>query len=283
MCNVIYAGIVTYNPDIKQLQININAIAGQVPVVVIVDNGSQNIDAIRECVKEIRNIELICFKLNKGIAAALNRLMQYGAENGFEWMLSLDQDSVCPEGYCKKALSLLEVLPDIGIVGPVIHDRNVGIVGHNPEGEYGIVNTCITSGAFVKICVWEKVGKYDEKMFIDSVDFEFCYRVRKAGYFVIQSRELILNHSIGEGKIISIGPFKKKVKEHSAFRCFYIAQNNIYYPRKHKLLFHYVRGNYRNLKNIFEVLLFEQHKLEKIYAIFSGWKNGLFINIEYKN
>lgn len=282
MYNMVYAGIVTYNPDIENLKKNIEGIAEQVPIVIIVDNASENVSTIKNYIKRINNVVMICFDTNKGIAAALNKLMQYGHDNGFEWMLSLDQDSVCPNGYCKNALNFLNILPNIGIVGPVIHDRKVGIVGHNPDGEYGIVNTCITSGAFVNICAWEKAGKYDEKMFIDSVDFEFCYRVRKVGYLVIQTRKLILDHSIGNGKIVSIGPFKKKIKEHSAFRCFYIAQNNIYYPRKHKLLFHYIRGNYRNLKNIFDVLIFEKDKLNKIYAIFQGWKKGLFMNIEDK-
>ncbi|HJC50213.1 MAG TPA: glycosyltransferase family 2 protein [Candidatus Anaerostipes avistercoris] len=280
MYNAIYAGIVTYNPDIENLKKNIEGIAGQVPIVIIVDNGSENVGAIKNYIKEINNVVMICFGTNKGIAAALNRLMQYGRDSGFQWMLSLDQDSVCPEDYCKNALSILNILPDIGIVGPVIHDRKVGIVGHNPKGEYGIVNTCITSGAFVKISVWEKAGKYDEKMFIDSVDFEFCYRVRQAGYLVIQSRKLSLDHSIGKGKIVSVGPFKKKIKEHSAFRCFYIARNNIYYPRKHKLLLYYVRGNYRNFKNILEILFFEKNKLDKICSIFNGWKQGLFMNIK---
>ena len=280
--NKIYAGIVTYNPVITGLQDNIEAICNQVPLILIFDNGSDNIEDIRNIVSKITNIILLESKMNIGIAAALNRLMQWGDDNNYTWMLSLDQDSTCPENYCKNALTLLEVLPNIGIIGPVINDRKVGIVGHNPDGKYGIVNTCITSGAFVKIDVWKKVGKYDERMFIDSVDFEFCFRIRRAGYYILQSRKLILSHSIGDGRIVSIGPFKKKIKEHSAFRCFYIAQNNIYYPRKHKLPLYYIRGNYRNLKNIFNILLFEKDKSNKIYAIFHGWKHGLFMNIEDK-
>lgn len=57
-------------------------------------------------------------------------------------------------------------------------------------------------------------------MFIDSVDFEFCYRVRQAGYLVIQSRKLSLDHSIGKGKIVSVGPFKRKLRNIQRFDAF---------------------------------------------------------------
>ena len=276
----IYAGIVTYNPEIKQLKENIDAICNQVSFVLVFDNGSNNIHDISKVTSEYKNICLIESVRNIGIAAALNRLMQWGYDNNYTWMLSLDQDSVCPDNYCTNAQKLMNVLSNIGIVAPVIKDRSVGIVGHNPDGEYGIVNTCITSGSFVKMDAWMKAGRYDEKMFIDSVDFEFCYRVRKVGYLIVQSRKLLLSHSIGDGRIVYWGPIKIKIREHSAFRCYYIAQNNIYYPRKHKLIFRYVRGNLRNLKKILIIILFEKDKVKKIHSNLYGWKSGLFMKID---
>ena len=79
-------------------------------------------------------------------------------------------------------------------------DRNVGVVGHNPKSEYMHVNTCITSGAFSKVSAWKEIGKYDESMFIDSVDFEYCYRMRKYGYGVIQVRDVQLLHELGKSQ-----------------------------------------------------------------------------------
>ena len=189
-------------------------------------------------------------------------------------MVSLDQDSVCPDDYWNKIKDFRDILPNIGIVAPVICDRNVGIVGHNPKGQYGIVNTCITSGACVRMKAWEEVGGYDEKMFIDSVDFEFCYRVRKMGYFVIQTREVILEHSLGDAKLVRVGFFQKKVKKRSAFRYFYIAQNEIYYPKKHKLFLYLMRGNIRNVKHILSIFFWEKEKRQKIRAVLRGWKSG---------
>ena len=269
----VYAGIVTYNPEIALLEKNINSIKKQVVTVIVVDNNSANVDDIKKLSQEL-NVEIINNKQNMGIAFALNQLMQYGKERNFQWMISLDQDSVCPDNYWEKIKEFRYVLPNIGIIGPVIRDRKIGIVGHNPKGSYGIVNTCITSGACVRMKAWEDAGGYDEKMFIDSVDFEFCYKIRKEGYLVIQTREVILEHSLGNAKIVKLGLVKKKIKERSAFRYFYIAQNEIYYPRKHRLYLYLIRGNIRNVEHIISILLFEEEKKEKVKAIFKGWKSG---------
>ena len=189
-------------------------------------------------------------------------------------MLSLDQDSVCDASYVNKMKQYLDVEPLLGIVAPVIVDRNVGVVGHNPNKEYCHVNTCITSGAFSKIEYWKQIGEYDESMFIDSVDFEYCYRMRKNGYGVIQVKDVHLLHELGNSVKCRFLFWKIDVTGHSAFRKYYIARNNVYYPKKHHLWIRFIRGNYRNLKMIAIVLLYEDNKKEKIRSILSGWKNA---------
>ena len=87
----IYAGIVSYNPDLLRLKENISSIQQQVPVIVF-DNGSRNIIAIQKLISDFSEVQLIRSKKNIGIAAALNQLMQWGYENKFDWMLSLDQE-----------------------------------------------------------------------------------------------------------------------------------------------------------------------------------------------
>ena len=270
----IYAGIVTFNPDIERLKENVCAICIQVPEVVIFDNGSSNFVDIQENIAVFNNVIMIHSNENIGIAAALNRLMQWGFENNYDWMLSLDQDSVCDASYVNKMKQYLDVEPLLGIVAPVIVDRNVGVVGHNPNKEYCHVNTCITSGAFSKIEYWKQIGEYDESMFIDSVDFEYCYRMRKNGYGVIQVKDVYLLHELGNSVKRRFLFWKIDVTGHSAFRKYYIARNNVYYPKKHHLWIHFIRGNYRNLKMIVIVLLYEDNKKEKIRSILSGWKNA---------
>lgn len=268
-----YSGIVTYNPDIETFRENLSAIVGQTECAVIVDNASSNITEIKK-IAAYAGAEVICNEQNVGIAKALNQLMEYGENHGFGWMLSLDQDSVCPPDYCEKMLAVLEHVPNPGIVAPTIVDKTVGVVGHNPTGEFQAVRTCITSGALVNIAVWEEVGKYDEAMFIDSVDFEFCYRVRKQGYQVVQVKDVELSHKLGESEMRRFLFWKVRVNNHSAFRKYYIARNNIYYPIKHHLWLHLARANWRNLWMLLQIYLYEDDKRDKAARLLKGWHDG---------
>lgn len=270
----IYAGIVSYNPDIQRISENIFAIHKQVPEVIIFDNGSNNINHLKKLVNNFDNVHLLESSKNIGIAAALNSLMSWGLEHNYLWMLSLDQDSVCSNEFVEKMKPYLSVESNLGIVAPVIVDRNVGIVGHNPTSNYAHVKTCITSGCFSNIEAWRVIDGYDESMFIDSVDFDFCYRIRKKGYGVIQVKNVQLLHELGNSKMRKFIFWSIDVTSHSAFRKYYIAKNNVYYPYKNHLWFHFIRGNLRNIWLIMIVLLYESDKNNKVHAIIKGWKDA---------
>lgn len=270
----IYAGIVSYNPDIQRISENIFAIHKQVPEVIIFDNGSNNINHLKKLVNNFDNVHLLESSKNIGIAAALNSLMSWGLEHNYLWMLSLDQDSVCSNEFVEKMKPYLSVESNLGIVASVIVDRNVGIVGHNPTSNYAHVKTCITSGCFSNIEAWRVIDGYDESMFIDSVDFDFCYRIRKKGYGVIQVKNVQLLHELGNSKMRKFIFWSIDVTSHSAFRKYYIAKNNVYYPYKNHLWFHFIRGNLRNIWLIMIVLLYESDKNNKIHAIIKGWKDA---------
>jgi rhamnosyltransferase len=270
----ISCGIVSFNPDIDLLQSNIEAIINQVEQVYVVDNGSDNVSAVERLTDQYSSVQLIKNPENRGIAAALNQCCKASTDDGYQWIVTLDQDSVCPEHFVDGVSQLIGIEKKVGIIAPLIVDRSVGVIGHHPNG-YAEVRTCITSGAMTSLAVWNELQGFDEKMFIDSVDFEYCYRVRKAGYKVIQTDQVQLSHSIGEATICRFLFWKFKNTEHSAFRDYYIAQNNVYYPKKHHLWLRFIRGNIRNLRSVLIVSFYEDDKAEKVKAIFDGWRNGL--------
>ena len=272
--NKVYAGIVTYNPDLKVLAKNIFAVSGQVEQVVIFDNGSQNQKKLKQMLSEQKNVSMLCSISNEGIAYALNRLMEWGDQNGFWAMLTLDQDSVCASNHVKELSEILKKEPKAAIAAPTIQDRIVGTVGHEIKKGYRQVRTCISSGMIARIDCWRKVGGYDEYLFIDSVDFDFCYNLRKYGYFIFQSADTVLQHRLGNSKKYRFLFWNVTVMSHSAFRKYYIARNNIYYPVKHKNIPMVVRGNCRNAGLIFLILLYENDKKNKMQAVIKGWCDG---------
>ena len=102
----IYVGIITYNPNIERLNENINAVIDGAEII-IVDNNSENINDIEYIINKYPNIKIIKNSKNLGIAKALNQAMEYGYMNSYDWMLTLDQDSVCPFDYISKMSNIL--------------------------------------------------------------------------------------------------------------------------------------------------------------------------------
>lgn len=77
------AGIVTYNPDLERLRANLNNTASQVDAVFVFDNGSENVADIRSLAdSEYTTLRVEADPNNRGIAFALNRLLDAAKEHG---------------------------------------------------------------------------------------------------------------------------------------------------------------------------------------------------------
>lgn len=276
MQNEICAGIVLFNPDIARLCENIKAIINQVDIVFLQDNGSANISEVEDLMSELPKAILLKSSQNKGIAWGLNRLCERAANSNYQWILTLDQDSVCPEGmigaYCK-------YLSDADMLCPKIVDRNYGILdGDNAEVTF--VKKCITSGCLLNLNSWKKLCGFDEAMFIDGVDFEFCYRMIECGMKILRVNDVELNHEIGNITVRHFLGWKVIVKNHSAFRKYYIARNIIYMARKRKNVFLVMKGMLQEIKLVGIVILYENDRKEKIARIYKGICDGVKLSID---
>lgn len=121
----ICAGIVTYNPDEVRLRENIEAVLPQVEKIYIVDNASANRDGIKSLLRALPDarIDLISNAENTGIAHALNQLLAASAAGGYDWLLTLDQDSVVMDGLVAEYCGHLAE-PRVGMLCCEIVDRN---------------------------------------------------------------------------------------------------------------------------------------------------------------
>jgi rhamnosyltransferase len=186
MKNKVCAGIVTFNPDIVLLGKNIRAIKDQVNQVVICDNGSKNLPAIKTRVNEIdSNIIIIELKENFGIAYALNIICRFSQRNQYEWALTLDQDSICPICLVQELLKYAN-LEMVGVVSPNVAYANNEEFINKKQNAYEFVTWNITSASLTNINVWDLIGGFDESYFIDKVDLDYCISYQ-AGYKVIEA------------------------------------------------------------------------------------------------
>ena len=273
---IVFAGIVTYNPDLERLKENINAIRGQVKKIIIVDNGSSNIEEIKNLAG--MEIEVIPNKSNLGIAAALNIAMTKAKEQGAGWVITLDQDSICTDDYVEKAAPFLSK-HEIGQIVPVLYESQSGqchCLGDKNNGkEYQYVHKSITSASITSILVWDAIGKFDEGMFIDYVDYDYALKLRLAGFRIVRLNTVYLDQQIGNSTNRKFGPLNIRVANHSAFRKYYISRNIIVFMRRYgkesRPFFEFLRLN----KVIGLTLLYEDNKKEKMSAIVHGIHDGL--------
>ena len=265
------AGIVLYNPDIQRLSENISAIAPQVSDVILVDNGSKNFSEISLLISNYNNITYIKNDDNLGIAKALNQIIDKADELGADWVLTLDQDTVCKPDIIEKYHSLAKrAKGNVGIITSKYEDRSVD-VDFGLTAQYEKVRFCITSGAFNNISCIKAVGGFDEKLFIDMVDYDICYALLRGGYKIIRMNYTGFLHEVGRSVTKRFFGKNIIIFNHSPLRKYYWVRNSIYLKRKYNLGF---GEDSRVIKRMIQTLLYEDNKCEKLKSMLKGAVDG---------
>lgn len=267
--NNVVAGIVTYNPELNRLKENIEHIISQVGEIIIFDNGSTNSNEIEGVAQSYKNRVVVEKSTkNRGIAYALNRLCEWSIKNKYEYMITLDQDSVCPAYMIDTLMGCMT--ENVAVTAPnIVYRHNEAFALHKTGMED--VDWVITSASLTKLKAWNKVGGFDEALFIDGVDRDFCIRLRRAGYRIIKSYDSELIHELGKLKCRKICGRTIYVTNHSPLRKYYMTRNVIYLDRKLK-----ENRRFSSIgKNLIKTILYEDNKIKKIEAICDGIKDGM--------
>ena len=281
--NSVAAVIITYNVenDFKQ---RINRLKGKVDEIIVVDNGSkaETINMLKELEKEVTVIYL---EDNKGIASALNKGIKYSIEKGYNWILTLDHDSIITDNMIKNMLTCYEGLNNelkekVAMLVPVHVEEKEYQNGSNINEEkdsnsYIEVLTEITSGALTKAEIYKNVGMYDEKLFIDLVDHDYCLSLNKKGFKIIQVNNATLIHNLGESVKKSVLGLKMIPTNHSPLRRYYMSRNRHYIWDKYKEDFPswVLTDKRRFITENLKIVLFEDNKIEKFKYIKRGIKD----------
>ena len=194
--NSVAAVIITYNVE-NDFKKRINKLQGKVDEIIVVDNGSkaETINMLNELEKEVTVIYL---EDNKGIAYALNKGIEYSIKKGYDWVLTLDHDSIVTDDMIKNMLNCYKQLNDelkqkVAMLVPIHfeekeyqNDSNINY--KKASNSYVEVLTEITSGALTKAEIYKNFGMYDEKLFIDLVDHDYCLSLINANrnnYYIL--------------------------------------------------------------------------------------------------
>jgi rhamnosyltransferase len=279
----ICAVFVTFRPD-KDFPGRVAIVKRQVACVVIVDNGSDPpaVEMLRR-VSSGSNIHLIPNHDNLGIATALNQGVRYAKTRGYSWALTFDQDTVADD---KMVGTLLDVYANfdkkekIAVLGSGYRIENGGNPLLNEKGDrYAWVEQkdVITSGSLMSIAVFDVIGPFRDRFFIDHVDTEYCLRARSKGFKIIVTRMPIMQHDIGASSTHLLLWKRTGTTNHSALRRYYNTRNLFALVREY--LFREpiwaISTLYSWAKGIVLVCLFERERLTKLKSIASGVLHGL--------
>ena len=278
------AVIVTYHPD-PELPQRVSVVADQVARVLIVDNNSDTeaVDMLRK-MSERDNVELALNGANLGVATALNQGLSWARERGYEWLLTMDQDSRLFEGAISKYRRVYKELKDPGdvaLIGSNFLNRLSGRPNYRRSEDDGLaweeVTTVITSGTLMSVWLTRTIGRFRDDLFIDHVDCEYCLRAGAKGFRTIRVREPLFEHVIG-------APFKRRclwrtrsLSNVPPQRWYYQARNLVALAREYRTTQRdWVRRTVRiRLKDARRAILYEPSKIAKFLAISRGVLDGL--------
>ena len=275
--------IVSYNPD-KNLLDSVNLLISQVEKIIIVDNGSieekrKDISSIKDIDNE--RIEIIFNEENLGIATALNIGVREALKQGFNWILTMDQDSKASKDMVEKMFEVYNNIDEkerksILSIFPNFVDKRIQSIEENSVmNTYEYVDADITSGNLVNSEVFDKVGFFDDSLFIDLVDTDFCMRLNEKNIKMIKVRDAILYHSLGESQSVKSILGKFNTSNHSALRRYYMTRNRFYIWERYKDLNSFTLNRDKKLfkKEFIKIILGEKDKVNKIKMVFKGYKD----------
>lgn len=260
---------VVYNPTDKQIE-RINAISLSHPVYIYDNSETINIIPYNNSIALIQNGK------NDGIASGLNALLEMASRDGRSHIITMDQDSLIDDYFIKKITSLVGIDDKEIIIAPthytgdIIYDTD--LIGKSSQNLY--VLTTMTSGNLLNVKSAIDVGKFEEKYFIDYVDHEFCLRANQKGYKVIISRDLKLEHSLGNSeKRFSLLSLEFTPTFHAPVRRIYMTRNRGDVWRKYFSTYPQwvLRDFMRFNKELIGIIAFEDKKLIKVYSILTGF------------
>lgn len=213
----IVAGVVTFNPDPGTLKSLLSLLLDEFNEVALFDNSERPSTQLQiGCLCDSHGVDYRRGTSNVGTAGGINDLLEWAHERGAAFLAYFDQDSVPGMEYRLRAETYLAnehdnalaPSPTTAVLCPVVVGaREEPPAAHVPPFHASEVPLCITSGMIMNVQFARKIGGFDENLFLDLVDHEYCLRVRLGGGQILRLDSMLLTHSLGTGyrRICGVG------------------------------------------------------------------------------
>lgn len=268
------AVVVLYDPDQKVIS-NIRSYGNSLQKVYAVDNSELPDKDLIKKLKEFDTVEYIWNHGNPGLAFALNRGCRKAFSEEIDYVFTMDQDSFFQEGSVETMISYMENNSERMVAAPfivpyydMVPSSNIVVTGKTKS-----VNFAITSGMLVGKRAYQEIGTFDDELFIECIDVDFCIRLKEKNWKLIKTENAVLYQRAGNSQ-----PRKFLWKTvHPLFadpvRGYYKFRNKIYLRKKYgRQIYKFTSGLY---EAVLKTLLYEPDKLVRFKFYLKGYIAGV--------
>jgi len=223
--------VVTFEPDLALLAINLTRLKAAAGPVVVFDNSDPG--SVAEAVRAVcraAGVGYLGGAGNVGVATAQNTAVKWLESAPVDRVVFLDQDSKVADDLIPRLQQsygdLKRVDPQAGVLGalPIREDGTaypVPVLGR--QGRFLRVDFAISSGSIVGLTELRGAGGFRDDLFIDLVDNELCWRMQRAGRASYVDPTVQLLHQVGTGRMVALAGRRTPVS--APFRNYYQVRN----------------------------------------------------------
>ncbi|MCL6331925.1 glycosyltransferase [Pectobacterium carotovorum subsp. carotovorum] len=269
--------VVTFNPE--DVTDELISLSTKVSHLLVVENSNNSYLNLNK-----DNISVL-FNYNKGgIAGALNKALEYGRVHGFDFLILFDQDSIVEEKTISKLMKSL-TQNNLSIVGPRYKNSATKQPGFFYLDKYGIPFPkwigdsvglkesffIINSGTIMNLSKIPRWINYDENLFVDCVDMDFCLTLRSSGVKCFIDTDVEMLHGLGNRNQV---PSKLEPTNYNATRYNNLAKSKLILWKKWFVRFplFVILDFFIFSLEIIRIAFFSERKMESLKAIASGFK-----------
>lgn len=225
--------VILFHPSTGVIQ-NISSYIDELSVLYIIDNSDTKNHQLLTEIKELSpKCKLVTNSENLGIASALNQAVDMASNDGFDWLLTMDQDSHFENNAYFKAFQKYEDKAAVALFSPDFVISSDDLLKSESIKFSDVQDMVMTSGSIIQLKICKALNGFENKLFIDDVDTDYCFKLLKFNYKIVRVHGGYLYHSLGLTKKIKFFDNDLKIVEHPPFRYYYITRNNFYISKKY--------------------------------------------------
>lgn len=277
-----YAGVVVLYYPQSDVWDNIQSYLDQIDMLYLMDNSPEKSKTMLHNLEQCEKCKYVSMGENQGLVIALDKGIQMATEDGYDYVLTMDQDSVFDEGAVATMIDKIEQSDEhYAIVAPNIVSLYSNKTGRIQKSDPRMsmhqekeVNWSITSGSLMNLGDFKKVGGFDPALFIEFVDVDLGVRMQQQHMKILVIGNAVLYQHFGNAK-------KRKILWKTVFpsyenssRTYYLFRNYKYMLMKHGKQFKNVT-QFSRINHIIKILLFEDRKIEKVSNAIKGHRDGV--------